>query len=112
MFILLIGSRCLLKCVRSFNFNKPIKCNEIITVKTQVIRSFYHSMEVAVEISSRSVDSEFKERIVANGFLTFVPVDFQERPRRCPKLIARNRYDIKHIKLAEERKMFVRNEII
>lgn len=76
-----------------------------------MIRSFYHSMEVAVEISSRSVDSEMKEKVVGNGFLTYVPVDFQERPRRCSKLIARSRYDIKHIKLAEERKMFIRNEI-
>lgn len=97
--------------MRSFNFHFPIECNDIVTVKTQVLRSFYHSMEVAVEIRSRNFENQSKDVVAANGFFTYVPVDFQERPRRCPKLIARNRYDIKHIKLAEQRKMFVRGEI-
>lgn len=97
--------------MRSFNFHFPIECNDIVTVKTQVLRSFYHSMEVAVEIRSRNFENQSKDVVAANGFFTYVPVDFQERPRRCPKLITRNRYDIKHIKLAEQRKMFVRGEI-
>lgn len=74
--IYFIELRCLLKCVRSFDFHMPVKSNDLIIIKTQVTRGFNSSMEVAVEVDKIPPDNS-ELNVVANGFLTYVCVDFE-----------------------------------
>jgi acyl-CoA hydrolase len=70
----------------SISFKQPINLGNVVTLKSQVTRSFNSSMEVFIEVTSEDIPAK-KKIMTHRAFFTFVAVDQNGRPIEVPELI-------------------------
>ena len=68
------------------DFITPIRLGEIVVLQSQVNYASRTSMEVGCRVETEDMRTRAR-RYTTQAYLTFVAVDEQGRPRRCPPLI-------------------------
>lgn len=70
----------------SISFKEPIALGNVVTLKSQVTRSFNSSMEVFIEVIAEDIPAN-KKIMTHRAFFTFVAVDQNGKPIEVPEVI-------------------------
>ncbi|OOG72221.1 acyl-CoA thioesterase [Algoriphagus sp. A40] len=70
----------------SISFKQPINLGNVVTLRSQVTRSFNSSMEVFIEVTAEDIPAR-KKIMTHRAFFTFVAVDLNGRPIEIPELV-------------------------
>jgi acyl-CoA hydrolase len=87
----------------SISFKQPINLGNVITLKSQVTRSFNSSMEVFIEVTAEDIPAR-KKLITHRAYFTFVAVDQNGRPIEVPELVPETPEEIEHYEGALRRR--------
>lgn len=79
----------------SISFKQPINLGNVVTLKSQVTRSFNSSMEVFIEVTAEDIPAR-KKLITHRAYFTFVAVDQNGRPIEVPELVPETPEEIEH----------------
>lgn len=71
----------------NISFRQPIQLGNVVTLRSQVTRSFNSSMEVFIEVIAEDIPAG-KKIMTHRAFFTFVAVDHTSTPVRVSELIA------------------------
>jgi len=70
----------------SISFSQPINLGNVVTLRSQVTRSFNSSMEVFIEVTAEDIPA-CKKTTTHRAFFTFVAVDQNGKPIEVPELV-------------------------
>ena len=87
----------------SISFKQPINLGNVVTLKSQVTRSFNSSMEVFIEVTAEDIPAR-KKLITHRAYFTFVAVDQNGRPIEVPELVPETPEEIEHYEGALRRR--------
>ena len=72
--------------VDNISFKKPIKLGSVVTIRSQVTRSFKSSMEVYIEVIAQNFSENI--RFSSNSaYFTFVAIDEKGQPKAVPEVL-------------------------
>ena len=71
--------------VDNVSFANPIRLGNLLTIESQVTRSFNTSMEVYLKVWGEDLAAQYKY-LTNEAYLTFVALDPNGRPRKVPEL--------------------------
>ena len=70
----------------NISFKQPIALGNVLTLKSQVTRSFNSSMEVFIEVTAEDIPAN-KKVMTHRAYFTFVAVDQNGKPIEVPEVI-------------------------
>jgi acyl-CoA hydrolase len=70
----------------SISFKQPIALGNVVTLKSQVTRSFNSSMEVFIEVTAEDIPAN-KKVMTHRAYFTFVAVDQNGKPIEVPEVV-------------------------
>lgn len=70
----------------NISFKQPIALGNVLTLKSQVTRSFSSSMEVFIEVTAEDIPAN-KKVMTHRAYFTFVAVDQNGKPIEVPEVI-------------------------
>lgn len=77
---------CVTAAVDNVEFNSPIRGGEVITLKSQVNRTFNTSMEIEINVWAENTITRTRRKS-NRAFYTFVAMDETNRPTQVPPVI-------------------------
>ncbi|EAZ82703.1 acyl-CoA thioesterase [Algoriphagus machipongonensis] len=87
----------------SISFKEPIALGNVVTLKSQVTRSFNSSMEVFIEVIAEDIPAN-KKIMTHRAFFTFVAVDQNGKPIEVPEVVPETPEEIEHFEGALRRR--------
>ncbi len=87
----------------SISFQQPINLGNVITLRSQVTRSFNSSMEVFIEVTAEDIPAR-KKLVTHRAYFTFVAVDQNGRPIEVPELVPETAEEIEQFEGALRRR--------
>jgi len=87
----------------NISFKQPIALGNVVTLKSQVTRSFNSSMEVFIEVSAEDIPAN-KKVTSHRAYFTFVAVDQNGKPIEVPEVIPETPEEIEHYEGALRRR--------
>ncbi|MBN3582256.1 acyl-CoA thioesterase [Algoriphagus aestuarii] len=87
----------------SISFKEPIALGNVVTLKSQVTRSFNSSMEVFIEVIAEDIPAN-KKIMTHRAFFTFVAVDQNGKPIEVPEVVPETPEEIEHYEGALRRR--------
>jgi len=70
----------------NISFRQPIALGNVVTLKSQVTRSFNSSMEVFIEVAAEDIPAN--KKVMSNrAYFTFVAVDQNGKPIEVPEVV-------------------------
>lgn len=70
----------------NISFKQPIALGNVVTLKSQVTRSFNSSMEVFIEVTAEDIPAN-KKVMTHRAYFTFVAVDQNGKPIEVPEVV-------------------------
>lgn len=89
--------------VDSVEFKSAIKLGEVVVIEGEVTRTFYSSMEVAMQVWAENLRTG-ECRLCTTSFYTFVAVDADGRPVPVPEIIPETDFEKERYEQAAERR--------
>lgn len=89
--------------VDSVEFKSAIKLGEVVVIEGEVTRTFYSSMEVAMQVWAENLHTG-ECRLCTTSFYTFVAVDADGRPVPVPEIIPETDFEKERYEQAAERR--------
>lgn len=87
----------------NISFKQPIALGNVVTLKSQVTRSFNSSMEVFIEVSAEDIPAN-KKVTSHRAYFTFVAVDQNGKPIEVPEVVPETPEEIEHYEGALRRR--------
>lgn len=95
-------ARAVTAAIDSFSFHHPVYVGDLVTVKAQVNWVGKTSMEVGVRVEAENVLTG-RVTHTSSGYLVYVALDDQNRPKEVPPLIPESDEDRRHMDEGEQR---------
>ncbi len=77
----------------NISFRQPIALGNVVTLKSQVTRSFNSSMEVFIEVTAEDIPAN-KKVMTHRAYFTFVAVDQNGKPIEVPEVVPETEEEI------------------
>ncbi|WP_075352418.1 acyl-CoA thioesterase [Algoriphagus marinus] len=87
----------------SISFKQPIALGNVVTLKSQVTRSFNSSMEVFIEVTAEDIPAN-KKVMTHRAYFTFVAVDQNGKPIEVPEVVPETEDEIEQFEGALRRR--------
>jgi acyl-CoA hydrolase len=87
----------------NISFRQPIALGNVITLKSQVTRSFNSSMEVFIEVNAEDIPAN-KKVMTHRAYFTFVAVDQNGKPIEVPEVVPETEEEIEQFEGALRRR--------
>jgi acyl-CoA hydrolase len=87
----------------NISFKQPIALGNVLTLKSQVTRSFNSSMEVFIEVTAEDIPAN-KKVMTHRAYFTFVAVDQNGKPIEVPEVIPETEDEIEQFEGALRRR--------
>jgi acyl-CoA hydrolase len=87
----------------SISFKQPIALGNVVTLKSQVTRSFNSSMEVFIEVTAEDIPAN-KKVMTHRAYFTFVAVDQNGKPIEVPEVVPETVDEIEQLEGALRRR--------
>ncbi|MDG1279385.1 MAG: acyl-CoA thioesterase [Algoriphagus sp.] len=87
----------------SISFKQPIALGNVVTLKSQVTRSFNSSMEVFIEVTAEDIPAN-KKVMTHRAYFTFVAVDQNGKPIEVPEVVPETADEIEQFEGALRRR--------
>jgi len=87
----------------NISFRQPIALGNVVTLKSQVTRSFNSSMEVFIEVTAEDIPANRKV-MTHRAYFTFVAVDQNGKPIEVPEVIPETAEEIEQFEGALRRR--------
>ncbi len=79
----------------NISFKQPIALGNVVTLKSQVTRSFNSSMEVFIEVTAEDIPAN-KMVMSHRAYFTFVAVDQNGKPIEVPEVVPETEEEVEH----------------
>jgi acyl-CoA hydrolase len=87
----------------NISFKEPIALGNVVTLKSQVTRSFNSSMEVFIEVTAEDIPAN-KKVMTHRAYFTFVAVDQNGKPIEVPEVVPETEEEIEQFEGALRRR--------
>lgn len=87
----------------NISFKQPIALGNVVTLKSQVTRSFNSSMEVFIEVTAEDIPAN-KKVMTHRAYFTFVAVDQNGKPIEVPEVVPETQEEIEQFEGALRRR--------
>lgn len=87
----------------NISFKQPIALGNVVTLKSQVTRSFNSSMEVFIEVTAEDIPAN-KKVMTHRAYFTFVAVDQNGKPIEVPEVVPETEDEIEQFEGALRRR--------
>jgi acyl-CoA hydrolase len=87
----------------NISFKQPIALGNVVTLKSQVTRSFNSSMEVFIEVTAEDIPAN-KKVTTNRAYFTFVAVDQNGKPIEVPEVVPETQEEIEQFEGALRRR--------
>lgn len=87
----------------NISFKQPIALGNVVTLKSQVTRSFNSSMEVFIEVTAEDIPAN-KKVMTHRAYFTFVAVDQNGKPIEVPEVVPESQEEIEQFEGALRRR--------
>ncbi len=87
----------------NISFKQPIALGNVVTLKSQVTRSFNSSMEVFIEVTAEDIPAN-KKVMTHRAYFTFVAVDQNGKPIEVPEVVPETAEEIEQYEGALRRR--------
>jgi acyl-CoA hydrolase len=87
----------------NISFKQPIALGNVVTLKSQVTRSFNSSMEVFIEVTAEDIPAN-KKVMTHRAYFTFVAVDQNGKPIEVPEVVPETEEEIEQFEGALRRR--------
>jgi acyl-CoA hydrolase len=87
----------------NISFRQPIALGNVVTLKSQVTRSFNSSMEVFIEVTAEDIPAN-KKVMTHRAYFTFVAVDQNGKPIEVPEVVPETEEEIEQYEGALRRR--------